>query len=75
MKRTRFGKDLLKIILLIPLFAKLTTVHRCHGILWLAFFVEVALILVGVRVAITFFIVVILMRKAIAFLFFLINPS
>ena len=46
-KRAMPGKELLEIILLIPFFAKLASIHRCYGVIWLAFLVEVALTFVG----------------------------
>ena len=74
-KRARPDKELLEVILLIPLFATLVSIQRCYGVIWLAFLVEVALTLVGARVTITLLIVVITTRKAIALLFFLVGPS
>ena len=46
-KRATPGKKLLEIIPLIPFFTKLASIHRCYGVIWLAFLVEVALTFVG----------------------------
>jgi len=74
-KRARPSKELLEVILLIPLFATLASIHHCYGIIWLAFLVKVALVLVRVRVTIALFIVVITTRETITLLFFLVGPT
>jgi hypothetical protein len=53
----------------------LASIHRCYGIIWLAFLVKVALVLVRVRVTIALFIVVITTRETITLLFFLVGPT
>ena len=72
-ERARPGKELLKVVVLASFFATLATVHCCNGTFWLSFLVEIALILVRARVAITLLIVIITMREAIMLLFFLIG--
>ena len=46
----------------------LASIHHCDGVIWLAFLVEITLVLVGARVAVALLIVIIAMRKAVALL-------
>jgi hypothetical protein len=75
MERARPGKELLEVVLLIPLFAALAAIHHCYYVLQFALLVEVALILVRACIPVAFQIVVVAMRKLIALLFFLVGPS
>ena len=63
-KRTRFGEELLEVILLISFLAMLASIHHCYSIIWLALLVAIALV-----------VVVVVAGKAITLLFFLIGPS
>ena len=55
-------------------FAALASIHCCDGIIWLALFIEVALVLIRARVDIALGVVVVTARESIVLLLFLIGP-